>query len=391
MNQRFVKTVLVGALAIAMVGCGTKSIKADPRKPAKLVKLDSQAAVLTPVFSAKLEQGKADNRRDRPKRRDIIDLQVAPTANGLIAAARGGAVTAFNGSSALWTTNLGEAISSGTAVNAAGNVAVVGTRSGNVVALNTANGETLWTATLPSASLAPALILGNRVIVSTNQGMVYGLDLASGAQVWQYSAQMPAISVRGMATPLALDARTVLIGGADGRIHALDAGSGAPVWARRIGVAMGAGDMAKLRDVDGTPVVVGNYLYATSFSGQLAGFDMSTGQQLFSSELATSNAATVLGDLVIGTSRDGDVVAFNRMSGEQVWSNDELKFRGLTNPAAVGEYIAVGDAQGYLHLFDKSGKIVSRIDGKRAFTSLQVKGNRLYTQNVDGVVSVWQF
>ena len=46
-----------------------------------------------------------------------------------------------------------------------------------------------------------------------------------------------------MAKPLALDARTVLIGGADGRIHALDTMTGAPVWTRRVGLAMGSGEI----------------------------------------------------------------------------------------------------------------------------------------------------
>ena len=104
---------------------------------------------------------------------------------------------------------------------------------GKLIALDARTGAARWVVELASSSLAPALISGDKVIVITNSGTIFGLDINSGATVWQYATQAPNTSVRGMAKPLALDARTVLIGGADGRIHALDTMTGAPVWTRR--------------------------------------------------------------------------------------------------------------------------------------------------------------
>ena len=58
MQNRFVKVTLIGALALAMlgtVGCDrTKALKADDRKPAKLVKIDSQVNALTSVGTLSL-------------------------------------------------------------------------------------------------------------------------------------------------------------------------------------------------------------------------------------------------------------------------------------------------------------------------------------------------
>lgn len=389
MYQGFVKTALVATMAVVMVGCGGKIIEKDPRKPAKLVKLEAPVAVLSPVSSTKLEQGTSTFKRNKAKAKDVVDLQVAPTAEGFIAASRGGVVSAISHGQTAWSSNVNDAITSGVAVS--NDTVVVGTRQGKIVALDVASGQTRWTAQLPSASLAPALISGGKVIVSTNSSVIYGLNLATGAIDWQYTTQAPTVSIRGMAKPILVDAKTALVGASDGRIHAIDIATGSPAWVRRVGLATGSGDIAKLRDVDGAPIVAGNHLYATAYSGQVVGYDMATGRTMFVSELASTNTLTVLGSALIGTNVDGEIVAFNRLSGEELWKNSELKFRGLTNPVAIGQHIAVGDKDGVVHILDNTGKIISRVDAKNELTSLQAVGNRLYAQSANGVVSVWQF
>lgn len=396
MSKKFVKTALIGAFSVAMLaGCGTKAIKADPRKPAKLEKITAPISVLTPVMSVKLEQGGSVLKK-RAKAKDVIDLQVAPIAGGVIAASRGGVVMADGATK--WQLNVDDAISSGVAIDAAQSLAVVGTRSGKIVAIDAKTGEMRWQAQLPSASLAPALVHANRVIVSTNGGVMYGLDAQTGKMTWQYSTQAPTVSVRGMARPMLLGNATAVIGASDGRIHALDIASGAPLWIQRVGLAAGNGDIARLRDVDGMPLLVGNQLYITSFSGQLLGIDLARAgrspddvRPLFVAKLASTNSATALGEQVIGTNIDGEIVAYHRGNGAPLWTNSELKFRKLTNPATIGSYIAVGDNQGVLHILDKAGKIVSRIETKNPLTSLQVVDNRLYAQSSNGVVNIWQF
>lgn len=392
MYQRFINTALVAALAVTMAGCGTKTIKPTERKPAKLVNIQTPVAVLTQVSSIRLDQGRSGfSRRNTNLRKDVIDLQIAPLADGMIAASRSGIVSGYMGESIAWQYNAEDVITGGVGIDDQGSVAVIGTRSGKLIALDARTGAARWVVELASSSLAPALISGDKVIVITNSGTIFGLDINSGATVWQYATQVPNTSVRGMAKPLALDARTVLIGGADGRIHALDTMTGAPVWTRRVGLAMGSGEIDQLRDIDGTPTVVDHYLYAASYSGQLAGFDMTTGRTMFVSELSSTKKLTTLADAVIGSSTDGDVVAFNRMTGEKLWENHDLKYRGLTNPVTIGTYIAVGDADGVVHILNHQGQIISRANTKGALTNLTVINNRLYAQSADGVVTVWQF
>lgn len=387
----FKKTVLVCAVsALALAGC-QKTLKAEEKKPAKLVNITSPVSVLSPVFQASLDQGRSLIKGERASRKDVIDLQVAPSNNGLIAASRGGVVSAFDGKQNLWTADLKEAITSGVAIDESGAVVVVGTRSGKVIALNAATGDKLWETSLPTSSPTPALVHRDRVLLSANNGVLYGLNLRTGATVWQFSTQRADVSVRGAARPLALDAQTALFGTADGRIHALDPNTGSPLWTRRVGMATGGSAVERMSDVDGAPLVVGQHLYVTSFSGQLAAYDMATGRAMFVSEIASVKSPAVLGDALIAAGLDGDVKAVNRLTGETLWVSDSLKHRKLTNPVTVGNHVAVGDLDGVIHLFDRAGNIVSRVQTKGQLTSLQAINTRLYTQSATGVVSVWQF
>lgn len=381
---------MFATLLFTMTGCERfgRDAKPVPQKPAKLVKIADEVSVLTKVQQVSLPQSGGRIKGVKFNKKDVADLQVAQFRGSLVAASRAGTVTRFSEQGQLWSVGVGEVISSGVATNE--EIVVVGTRSGKIIAIDGDTGVVSWQRELSSSSLAPALISGNQVMVSTNDGMIYALDVATGKSVWQFSTQSPDVSVRGMATPIALDGRTALFGASDGRIYAIDSMTGTPLWNRRVGRAVGGSQVHRMSDVDGTPLVVGSYLFVPSYSGQLAGFDMSSGRTMFVSEVASTKSPAWLDGNVVVSSTTGEVVAFDVMSGQKAWQNDELKYRKLTNPVNIGKYVAVGDLEGVIHVLDNEGNIVSRTQTKGALTSLSVMGGHLYTQSSEGVLTAWR-
>lgn len=386
------KTIIIGMVsALAVAGC-SKSAKPESKKPVPLVAIDKQAVKLTPVFVADLPNASKFSRQDTLHKKDLLALQVASDDTHLFAAATSGAVEGFELGKKLWSVNVGEPIVSGVAYDKFSRVAFVGTRSGRLLALDTETGSVRWEQKLPTITTAPALIAGNRVLVSGNDGLIYGLNLQNGTPIWQFSTQNPAISVRGTAKPLRLDGETALFGMADGRIHALDIDQGKPLWTRRIGVAIGGNDVGRMSDVDGTPLVVGNQLYVTSFSGNFVGFDMSTGRTLFTvRDFASVHPVAYQNGVLAGVDTTGMVHGFNRMGG-RVWQNNALKYRKPTASVVFGGFFAVGDLEGFVHLFDKDGNLVARtaIKGKNPIVSLDVQNNRLIAQTNTGEIVAWE-
>ena len=375
---------VLAVMSTAVIGCN-RGIKPVVNDPVKLVQIAQPISVLQPVFSTDVGNKKAS-------KKDPLDLQVGYTNEQIVTASRGGELTGFNNTGErLWSVNVDEQITGGVALDALSQTAIISTRSGKIMAFDSATGEKRWQQQLSGSVLTPALITNNRVVLSANNGFLHGLSLQTGQSVWQFATQVPAISVRGSAAPTLLDSKTALLATADGRLHAVTADNGLPQWSRRVGVGAGSSEVERMSDVDGTPIVDKNQMFAISYSGQLLGIDLASRQVMFVNEQASLKALAVNTQQVIATGLDGKVVAYDRNTGAVLWESEELAYRHLTNPVMIGNYIAVGDLDGVVHLFDPaSGKIVSRVETKGALNSLQVQGSRLMTQSTSGQVEIWQ-
>jgi len=382
------KTVMhVAVLAVmstAVIGCN-RGIKPVVNDPVKLVQIAQPISVLQPVFSTDVGNKKAS-------KKDPLDLQVGYANGQIVTASRGGELSGFNSAGErVWSINVDDQITGGVAVDALSQTAIVSTRGGKVMAFDSTTGAKRWQQQLSGSVLTPALITNNRVVLSANDGFLHGLSLQTGQSVWQFATQVPAISVRGSAAPTLLDNETALLATADGRLHAITVDNGLPLWSRRVGVGAGSSEVERMSDVDGKPIVDKNQLFAISYSGQLLGIDLASRQVMFVNEIASLKSLAVNTQQVIATSLDGKVVAYDRNSGETLWESDELAYRDLTNPVMIGNYIAIGDFDGVVHLFDPAtGSIVSRVETKGALTNLQVQGSRLMTQSTSGQVAIWQ-
>ncbi|WP_414709130.1 outer membrane protein assembly factor BamB [Psychrobacter sp.] len=375
---------VIAIMATAVIGCN-RGIKPVVNDPVKLVQIAQPISVLQPVFST-------DVGNKNVSKKDPLDLQVGYGNTQIVTASRGGDLVGFDkAGQRLWSVDVGDQITGGVAIDELSQTAIISTRGGLVMAFDSATGAKRWQQQLSGSVLTPALISNNRVILSANDGFLHGLSLQNGQSVWQFATQVPAISIRGSAAPTLLDAKTALLATADGRLHAITVDNGLPLWSRRVGVGTGSSEVERMSDVDGMPIVDNNQLFAISYSGQLLGIDLAARQVMFVNELASLKALAVNNQQVVATSLDGKVVAYNRSNGQVLWESEELAYRHLTNPVMIGNYIAVGDFDGVVHLFDPAtGKIVSRVQTKGVLTNLQVQGSRLMTQSTSGQVAIWQ-
>ena len=61
------------------------------------------------------------------------------------------------------------------------------------------------------------------------------------------------------------------------------------------------------------------------------------------------------------TGIDGSILALDKNSGSSVWKNEQMKLRRVTAPGVFGDYLAVGDYEGYLHILQREdGRLVAR-------------------------------
>lgn len=382
MNKRFKIPFVLTLVAAALVGCSSNKPKVEKIKPNPLPKL-VQAKTLQQVFS---EHVSATNKNDP------LRLQIAVDNDTLFFIdPKKDTVEAFQGNKRLWATRISkhETLSAGAV---AGNgMVIVGNQKGQLFGLDEATGAVKWTSQLSGPIITPSYIQQGRVITVTNDGNVYAHDVSSGQQLWTYRLPTVALSLRGQAAPTQLDPNTVLIGTANAYVYGIDVVSGMPRLQRRVAVAEGSTDVQRLNDIDGDPVMMGQFMVTTSYQGQVTVTDLQQQQVVWSDNASSNKRPEVTQDAVYITTMDGKIIAYGLLTGEKLWENDQLLHRNLSNPVLLGSDLVVGDFDGALSLLDPStGKIIGRSMTKGDVTSLRVVDNQLYVSTQKGALSVWQ-
>lgn len=383
-----------------MAGCGWFGGDDEPEeiKPNPLPKFNQEVR-LEVVWKRKIGGGSGDR---------AIRLKPAVIGGRIFAASADGHIKALTTESgrviwdveikkfysktelAMGFTKALDAITGG--VGAGGDLVVVGTGSGEIIALNQSDGSLAWRVPVSSEVLAPPQIDGDLVVVQTIDGKVGGFDAIDGTRRWIYSTNTPSLTLRGTATPL-IAGDFVVTAFANGRVAFLDKQTGLAAFDQRIAVAQGSSDLERLVDIDGAMVFEGGRIYVASFQGRLVSIELGSGRMNWAENISSvEGVGTGFGHVYLARA-DSQITAFDAENGREIWNVDGLFYRDITSPVAIGSYIALTDFEGYVHLLAQSdGRFVGRrkIDGKGVKASLVSEGGRLYAMGNSGSLSAME-
>jgi outer membrane protein assembly factor BamB len=270
---------------------------------------------------------------------------------------------------------------------------ILGSSDAEVVALNSESGELLWNSEVSSEVLSVPVIANGIVIVRTTDGAVIALNEKTGAKLWSYEHNAPALSVRGIGAPIVVE-DNVIEGYDNGKLMALRLADGKYVWETSIAIPKGRSEVERLVDLDVDPVDVGGVIYIASYHGGAAAISELDGDVLWRNE-AISSYTGLSHDfryLYLSDSAD-DVWQLDQRSGASLWKQTELHQRKLTAPAVYGNYVVVGDFEGYVHwLSTNDGRQLGRI--KVADSAIDAKpvvvDNTVYIYAKDGTLAALQ-
>jgi len=379
----------VGLVCVAMLaGCSTikgwfsskdKDRSAEPSELTEFV----PTANVSKLWSAKAGKGE-----------ELLGARQAPAiADGRVyAAAVEGGVRAFDLQSGarVWTYDSDLPLSGGP--GAGDGLVAVGSLEGDVIALDATTGAEKWRAKVVNEVIAAPAVGQGMVIVHSNDGRVTAFDAATGDRRWFWNREMPLLTVRGNDAP-SLGPGYVFVGNDDGTVTALSLADGRELWTQVVGQPDGRTELERMADVDGTPVLDGAILYATSFKRQTLAIEAPNGRPLWARDSGGQGRVGVATDRVVVTDPDGIVWALDKASGSALWSQPAMARRSLTAPAIQGDYAVVGDYDGYLHWLKlDTGELAARTrasrDALRA-TPVVVDGI-LVVQDTDGGISAYQ-
>lgn len=227
------------------------------------------------------------------------------------------------------------------------------------------------------------------VVVHTVDGKLFGFDATEGKQIWIYDRSVPVLTLHGSGSPV-ISADMVICGFSSGKLVGLDLASGTVRWETNLGIPSGRSELERMVDIDGDPLVVGSAIFATTFQGDMAAVSRDSGQVYWRKKLSSFVGPGADWRSLYVADAAGQVWAIQPNSGAALWKNSDLLNRWLSPPVVLGEYVIVGDFEGYVHWLSSSdGRLVGRVRvGDDPISSRPVVYNdRLYVYSDGGTLA----
>ena len=369
------------ALAALLASTGCTTIKGwfvddDPEAPAELVDFEPAIDVRR---NWKTSVGSGVDRAGR----QLKPVYATGTVFGADYKGRLAAIASETGD-VRWQVKTDLSFSGGPAVD--GDLLVIGTMDGEVLAFDAGSGAERWRSRVSSEVLARPAIADGQVFVRSIDGRVFAFDAGDGERNWVYDHEVPLLTLRGNADPIARGG-ALFVGYDGGQVVALRQTDGGVLWEQTVVSPEGRTELERLADVDGQMVLVASDLIVPTYKSRLASLAASSGQLLWFEDIASATGVSVDRTNLAISDTDGTLWLLDRRNGSTLWQHDQLARRGLTRPTFYRDLIVVGDREGYLHWYRvDDGRLVARTDlGGGGFAAAPVTiGNTLLALTRDG-------
>lgn len=258
----------------------------------------------------------------------------------------------------VWRVDSGIAVSGG--VGSGSGLVLIGSDKGEVLAYDE-QGRFRWKSRVSSEVLSAPLAVDNMVIVRSGDGHIVGLNAADGKRVWTYERSTPALVVRSHAG-VTLQRDVVYAGFAGGKLAAIKIKDGSVLWEVSVSQPRGSTELERISDITSNPVTDEEQVCAIAFQGRVACFDLAQGSPMWNRDISSDKGMALSNKHLYVSDTHGAVMALEKTTGSTVWKNDRLFMRDTTAPYSLGNFVTVGDREGYLHgLSREDGSFVARI------------------------------
>ena len=381
------RLIAATALAVALLsGCSTVKNLLDGRgkdrskDPTPLVQITPSVNV-SKLWGASL--GKGEEHLGVAQRPAIADGRV-------YAAAVEGGVSAFDlrSGQSVWRYASELPLTGGP--GAGEGLVVVGSLEGDVIALDAATGAEKWKSKVANEVLVAPAVGGGMVFVHSNDGRVTALDAGTGERRWFYSADVPALTVRGNGA-MTVGPGILFVGNDNGTLTALSMTDGGVVWTTPVAQPEGRSELERMADVDGPALLDNTTLYATSYKNHTVAIDGPSGQLIWDRENGGPRGLGLSNSAVVVTDPTGKVWGLDKNTGSSLWQQDGLAYRNTSAPAVQGDYAVVGDLEGTIHwLRLNDGAFAARASVGGAITGQPaVADDILVVQTTDGQLAAF--
>jgi outer membrane protein assembly factor BamB len=286
----------------------------------------------------------------------------------------------------LWRVKTGETLSGGVGVG--GSLVLAGTQQGVIYAYDL-NGKLQWKSRLSSEVLSAPKYFDGTVIVRTGDSRIFGINANDGSRKWVYGRTSPSLTLRSSAG-VVVDSGAVYAGFAGGKLISVRADNGKVLWEASVAQPKGVTEIERIADITSQPVIDGPLVYAVAYQGRIAAVDRVSGRVVWNRDISSLTGLSAEDGRIYVSHALGSVYSLDYTTGKTFWRQAALKNRQLTAPIPMGNWVLVGDIEGYVHALNREdGAQASRIRLSESPVMPQlamINSNTVLAQSRDGGV-----
>lgn len=365
-------------LAILCIGCANKDVDAPVEAPEIENRFDIENLWSTSTGGV-----------------DEFFSQMQPSVLGssVYIASRDGDVTALSldKGNRIWQTDLsGEeendnkrsARLSGGVSAYAGKVAV-GSENGYIYVLNASDGKLAWKDYVGCEIVsAPAFSsTTSKLFVLDSIGRVSAYDLLTGKKLWVSGDSNNNLHLRAQGKPLAVGDDYVITGGAQAQVFIISQDNGMILNQVTVTENYGSNALQRVSDVAATPLLLDGKMFTQAYRGGFVTYDFATNTIVNRLPYHSSKTLGFDDNHFVITGDNGHVYCINRYDNTELWVNASLTNRNVTAPVIYGNYVVVGDFEGYLYFLNLNSGVIEGMyeleDSPIMTAPLVVNGNLL--------------
>ncbi|WP_051372336.1 PQQ-like beta-propeller repeat protein [Sedimentitalea nanhaiensis] len=267
---------------------------------------------------------------------------------------------------------------------------------GLITALDARTGGKRWSQKLDSTGSGAPTVRDGLVYLVAGDNIGWALRTDNGRIAWQIEATPSITNVLGAPAPIVVNDYVVFSYGSGDVVGAFRRGGlrrwTATVAGQRVGRAI-----ARIGDVTGGPVAVGDRIYVGNHSGRIAAFDADSGERLWTAREGALSPVWPAGDSIFSVTDRNKLVRIDTRDGAVIWAVDLPNFikdkprrRAAVyanyGPILAGGRVIVASSDGQLRFFaPENGALTASVAiPGGASSSPVVAGQTLYVMGGDG-------
>lgn len=267
---------------------------------------------------------------------------------------------------------------------------------GLLAALDARTGATRWIQKLDSTGSGTPLVRDGLVYLVAGDDVAWAVKTTDGRVAWQIEASPSVTNVLGAPSPV-LAGDFVVFGFGSGDIVAAFRRGGLRRWNATVAGQRTGRAIARIGDVTGGPVVVGDRIYAGNHSGRIVALNVADGERIWTAHEGALGPVWPAGDSIFSITDKNQLVRINTADGGVIWAVDLPNFvkdkprrrgRSFANygPILAGGRIIVASSDGQLRIFSPdNGVITATVPVPGGATSAPVVANQtLYVMGGNG-------